>query len=362
MGQPSRNSFTPDCLPVLIGSMPSRDHRKASESVFLHTPEIPVWVQLPVHHQEGMIVQFMPGFPGLTTQDEKWFIQSDGADFSDALLQFYEEYMAVTEERIPIDDSRFALTRDVAPGFYIFMEEIPAATIHPRALKGQITGPITFSTAVKDHHDRAIFYDDQIRDVAIKLLAMKARWQARQLSRFGFPVILFLDEPALAGFGSSEFISITGESVTAALNEVIDAIHAEGGYAGIHVCANTDWNVIMNTHVDIINFDAYGYFDRFILYPDALKSFWDRDGMIAWGIVPTDNPDAMSRETPQSLTALLKAQMIQIEQLGISRVTILARSFITPSCGLGALTADQADHVLELTQNVSRMIRNTTAC
>jgi hypothetical protein len=54
--------------------------------------------------------------------------------------------------------------------------------------------------------------------------------------------------------------------------------------------------------------------------------------------------------------------MIQIEQLGISRVTILARSFITPSCGLGALTADQADHVLELTQNVSRMIRNTTAC
>ncbi len=358
MDQPSRIPFTPNCLPVLIGSMPNTDHRKAVETVFAHTPEIPVWVQLPVHGQEGMIVQFMPGLPGLTIQNEKCFVRTDGDAFNDEILQFYEDYLAAIEDPIRIDNTRFVLAEDVAPGFYRFMEQIPHAANRPVALKGQVTGPVTFATSVKDGCDRSIYYDDQLRDAAVKLLAMKARWQIRQLTRFGLPVILFLDEPALAGFGSSELISITGESVACALNEVIGAIHAEGGYAGIHVCANTDWNLVINTDVDIINFDAYGYFDRFILYPQALESFWDRGGMIAWGIVPTGSPEAIFRETPQSLTSLWKAQMAQIEQLGISRSDILARSFVTPSCGLGSLTVEQADRVLKLTRDVSRMMRH----
>ena len=77
------------------------------------------------------------------------------------------------------------------------------------AVKGQVTGPFTFCTSVSDQNDRAIFYDLQLRDVAIKLLTLKARWQVQHLSQFKRPVIIFLDEPALAGFGSSEYISVT---------------------------------------------------------------------------------------------------------------------------------------------------------
>ena len=51
----------------------------------------------------------------------------------------------------------------------------------------------------------------------------------------------------------------------------IDAIKAAGGMAGVHVCANTDWSLVLDSGADILSFDAYGYFDKLILYRDALQ-------------------------------------------------------------------------------------------
>ena len=48
---------------------------------------------------------------------------------------------------------------------------------------------------------------DQLRDAAVKLLAMKAGWQVRRLLGFGHPVLIFVDEPGLAesaGLASAE--------------------------------------------------------------------------------------------------------------------------------------------------------------
>ena len=71
------------------------------------------------------------------------------------------------------------------------------------------------------------------------------------------------------------------------LDEVIDAVHAQGALAGVHVCANTDWSLLLDSQVDIINFDAYGYFDKFVLYGDLLKQFIASGRYLAWGLVPT---------------------------------------------------------------------------
>lgn len=348
-------TFRPGGLPVLIGSLPLDDHEEAARLVFSHTPEIPLWVQLPVYPNEGMIAQFMPGLPGLSTVGDRSCIDASAEDFSTALAEFYEDYLAVAEGGADLDRSRFALTPDTARGFFVFMEHVKAAAATPAALKGQVTGPITFTTAVKDQAGRAVFYDETIRDAAVKLLAQNARWQVRQLSRFGRPVILFIDEPALAGFGSSEFISISKGDVTTAVDEVADAIHAEGGLAGIHVCANTEWDLIIDTAVDIVNFDAYSYFDRFILYEKAVRQFLEDGRIIAWGIVPTS--DVIADETEDSLVSRWEEQAAQVQALGFDRNRVLSQTLITPSCGTGSLSRDHAVRVLELTRAVSRRLR-----
>ncbi|MBW2591920.1 MAG: hypothetical protein JRE58_02765 [Deltaproteobacteria bacterium] len=353
-----KNGFQANSLPLLIGSLPLKDHEQALRLVFEYTPDIPLWVQLPAYKEERMIAQFLPGMPGVTVEEDRVFIDTEGDLFNDDILKFYEEYMAVTEGEVDIDNTRFAMRPDTAPGFFMLLEHLEAGNASPVALKGQISGPVTFGIGLTDREGRAVFYNEQTKDVMVKLLALKAGWQVGKLAAAGLPVILFLDEPAMARFGSSEMISISREEITACLSEVIDAVHYKGGIAGIHVCANTDWSLILESAFDIVNFDAYSYFDRFILYADQIKKFFRNGGIIAWGIVPTSLPEDIERETTASLLKRWQEQMSQMEKMGIDRSILLRQSLITPSCGTGTLSPAHAERVLELTAGLSRAIRD----
>ena len=350
--------FAPEGRPLLIGSLPLSDHEKATELVLAHTPEIPLWVQLPSNPGEGMIDQFLPGFPGLVEDAEKAWIDTTTEAFGEEMLAFYEAYLMINDADGDIEGSPFALFGERTKGFAALTHIAPTLDPQPMALKGQITGPITFGTAVKDQDDRAIFYDDQLRDIMVKHLTMQAAWQARMLGKAGALPIVFFDEPALAGFGTSAYVTITEGDVISALNEMAGAVHKEGGLAGVHVCANTQWTLLFDADIDIISFDAYTYFDRFILDPEALKAFLDKGGIIAWGIVPTDNADVIKKETADSLYAKWEGQVKALEELGFQREALIDATLITPSCGTGSLQVPMATRVLELTRDLSRKVRN----
>jgi len=351
--------FQPNCRPMLIGSIPMNDHPAASRLIMDHTPAIPVWAQLPVFPEEGMVPQFLPGMPSVVERDGKTYIDTTADTFDAALLAFFEAYMAASEAPDQLSGSRFALTESTGRGVEALLDTLAGLAGPPVAVKGQVTGPITFCTGVKDQDGRAIFYNETLRDAAVKHLALNARWQIRTLSGPGCPVIIFIDEPALAGFGSSELISISKEEILACLKEVVAAVHADGGLAGIHVCANTDWALVLESGADIVNFDAYAYFDRFILYADQIRKFLAGGGFLAWGIVPTLKPEEIERETVDSLYAGILERFEQVQALGFDRGTILRQSFITPSCGVGSLSLDLATRVLTLTRDLSVKIRAT---
>jgi methionine synthase II (cobalamin-independent) len=276
------------------------------------------------------------------------------------MVNFYQEYLSVTGGEKDLSDSRFALETDTAAGFFAFVDRLRAGANPKVALKGQITGPFTICTGTKERNGRAIFYNAEVKDAATTLLSMRAAWQVRVLSAFKKPVIIFLDEPALAGYGSSAFIGITRDEIASCLEEVISAVHAEGGLAGVHVCANTDWSLILESNADIVNFDAYTYFDRFILYKEPLRRFIESGRILAWGIVPTQRSEDIERETAASLAELWRGQAEAVASLGIDPSRLRAQSLITPSCGTGSLSPDHALRVLRLTRELSDLLRKET--
>ena len=348
--------FLPNCLPLLIGSLPLENHTEATKLIFDFTPEIPLWPQLPVYKEEGMILQFIPGLPGVTTENGKIFIDTDSPTFEIDLLAFYEEYLMVTEGGASLDGSRFQLSRDVAQGFYTFLAEAEKGKQNLIGLKGQTTGPITFCTGLVDQAGRAIFYNDQLRDAAVKHLAMKASWQTRKMAEVGGQPIMFFDEPGLAGLGSSAFITITNEDIVTCFNEVFAAVRAENGLTGVHVCANTEWPVLFQSGVDIVSYDAYSYFDKLVLYSDDLRDFFARGGILASGIVPT-TPEFIDLEEVDSLVDKWFEQSRRLQAIGIDEKTVYQQTLITPSCGTGTVSVEQARKVLALTKGVSEKIR-----
>ena len=350
-------SFTPRSLPVLIGSLPLTDHHQAVEQIFEFTPQIPLWPQLPSNQSEGMLQQFLPGMPGVAVCENRLFIDTENEEFEADLLSFYEDYLMISEQSDEIEQSRFHMGEEEGRGLFTFLEFADTYRDHLTAVKGQITGPITFCTGLTDGDGRAIFYHDQLRDAAIKLIALKAKWQAIQMKKLGTVPLIFFDEPGLAGVGSSAFITITPEDIISALKEVFEPVHGEGGLTGVHVCANTEWSLIFDSGADVVSFDAYSYFDKFMLYPDHIKAFFERGGICASGIVPTTE-EHIDAENVESIARKWFDQAETLERLGLSARRIYEQTLITPSCGTGTISEKHAAKVMELTRDVSARIRS----
>lgn len=342
---------------TLVGSLPHKNRQKALDLVFQEMVEIPVWPQLSPYLTEQMMVQFNEGLPGLVFKDNPKLFATSDANFEQELLEFYEEFLAVSSSELSLDQSRFRFGQDTGRTFFAFLERLDRQQPRPAAVKGQITGPFTLLAGLKDENDRLALYDPRLRDVVVKTLALKAQWQVERLSRSSLPSIVFIDEPGLAGFGSSAFISVSAEEVTSMLDEVASHIHKAGGLAGTHVCANTDWSLFFGSSVDVINFDAYTYFDRFALYREKLITYMDRGGFVAWGIIPTMEADYINQENADSLVTLWREQVKQLVGPDLSEETIFHQSIITPSCGCGSLTEPLAERVVHLTRQVSDQLR-----
>lgn len=306
------------------------------------------------YREEGMIDQFLSGLPGYTGKGDKSVLDTSIPGFDEEFIAYFEEYLSESDTGADLGPSRFSLSGTRGKGFFEFLKQIDEKASPFIALKGQVTGPITFCTAVKDEQGKDIFYHDQLRDAAIKKLAMNARWQAREFSKRGSVPIIFLDEPALAGFGTSAYITITKADVTQSIEEIVREIHAENGLAGVHVCANTEWDMLLGSNIDIISFDAFSFFDKFILYPEMIQAYFGQGKILAWGIVPTHKAEVIAAQTTQGLVQLLNDQMDELSaKTGIDKEIILSQSFITPSCGTGSLDLGSAKKVLRLTRDVA---------
>ncbi len=334
---------------TLIGSMPQKDRASAIDLILRAVPQIPVWPQLPFYPSEGMMVQYLEGLPGLSGLEEAGVVNSSAPEFDGQILTFYEQFLEVSEGALKLEQSSFGLGEQTGRTFRRFIQSLKEAATAPRAVKGQVTGPFTLLCGLKDQNGRALIYDERFQDIVPKLLGLKARWQIEILGQFNVPVIIFLDEPGLAGFGSSALITVSAELVERLLSEVVEAVHSAGGLAGVHVCANTDWQLAFNSHFDIINFDSYGYFDKFALYEKEYFDFIGRGSNVAWGVIPTSEPDLLRTETAQSLVSRWRAQVERLAAAGgLSLSQVLSHSLFTPSCGCGSLTEAQAARVIEL--------------
>lgn len=350
--------FEPRCLATTIGSLPHTDPAQGTALMFTFTPEIPAWVQFPRRaFQENMMIQFTEGLPGLVNDGERVYFDTAAPDLTEQLTDFYARYLAATEGGDTIALETFGLSPEYAAGFGEFIALLPHQP-PPVALKGQVTGPFTLGTNLTDQDRRCTYYDETLRDVIVKTVALKALWQIVHLKPFAPLVLIFLDEPSLLGFGSQTFITVSREDVIRDINEVVAAIHAQGALAGVHCEANTDWSLLMETDLDILDFDAYDHMQAITLYPAELGAFLERGGILGWGIVPTLDRDAAASETLPSLLARFDEGMERLVQKGFERELLLRRALITPSCGMGGvLTEPLAERVLGLLRELSLTLR-----
>ncbi len=316
-----------------IGSLPHHSVLDGCRLV-LSSFDIPFWPQFPgISFKEFMVPQYSEGMPFLRLDAEKQLVWIE-RNSTDELDRFYE---CCTGE------SRIAISEDYAQGLHALIRLIKGRRLP--LIKGHVTGPLTYSLGLKDHTGKAIYFDEEFREISLMLLQAKTRWQIDMLKQHAEQVIIFIDEPILSALGSSSYLGVSSEETLRLLSVMVATIKAEGAVAGIHCCGNADWPLVMATGADIVNFDAYDYLDTIALYQDECNHFLSKGGYFAWGIVPTS--DAISGETPDTVRERFQKGMRTFSER-VAGDLIQSRILLTPSCGTGSRTVEEAVKIFQL--------------
>ena len=324
-----------------IGSLPHADPEEACRLV-IDIFDIPFWPQLPkLSFHESMITQFSEGMPfvRIDSERERLWIERDNGN---VLTAFYETYS---------EDWKAAISEVFAKGLYTLVGLLKGKKL--KTLKGQVTGPLTFTLGLRDSEGRPIYFDEELREISLMLLKAKIRWQMDILKPFAEEIVLFVDEPILSALGSTSYLGVEPQEALRLLQETTDSIRHAGGIPGIHCCGNADWPMVIKSRVDIISFDAYGYVSTISLYPAEFTAFLQRGGYLAWGIVPTT--DSIGDENIHSLKKRFH-EGIALLSKSVPTELLMSQLLLTPACGTGSRSIDETVQIFELLRNLREAV------
>jgi methionine synthase II (cobalamin-independent) len=338
-------NFKPFFLPIGIGSLPHRDPYRASESILNYFPESPYWPQLPSRGwKEGMLAQFTEGMPGLTLDGERIYFRTPFNPPSE-----WERFHELAQEE---NEERFGIGREYASGLHTLLELLKGRK--PLLIKGQITGPITLGLGLSDEKKIPILYDPNLKEMFLKIIASRARWQERKFKKVApeAKTLIFFDEPLLSSYGSIS-MNLGKEEIIECLKRSISLLQ---GLSGIHICGATDWSIIMETGIKVIHFDAFRFFSNMLAYASELKGFLLNGGILGWGIVPSEE-EYIKVETTLTLVKSLEEKIGLLVREGIPEEVIIENSLLSQSCGLSSASEDLAEKALRLTSELSQTMR-----
>jgi hypothetical protein len=297
-----------------MGIMPHRDVDRALELAL--SLDIPFWPQLPkVSLYEDMYVQASQNFPGIAIDFDKERLSFDTARFEQELDEYFVK-MDVPEA--------FALTAEYSAVFHKFLSKELQGY---KAVRGQVTGPVSFGFKVLDENLKPVIYNDAARTILFDFIQKKANIQYRELKERNPNAFVWLDEPGLGYV----FSGLSGYNEQLAKEDYHNFVEGLEGPKGLHLCADVNLPYLLELGVEILSFDAYqiGFMPR--EYAGSVAEFIRKGGIISWGIIPTEST-VLATQTPETLAAILSDYWEVIsESTGLSLNQIAMQALVAPA-------------------------------
>ena len=344
---------------IAIGSLPHNDVNSAIDLVKNNFCEIPFVPQLiNISKNEDMIFQFLEGLPSYNPEEEnKVVLDIEDENFLEGLEILIADYKEILTDPNSEIIEKYRISENFSHAFKKFEELIK--NTKPEYAKAQIVGPFTLLTTLTDVNGNYAIYDETYKEIIIKLLTLKALWQFKHIRKASPDTtpIIFMDEPTLSQLGSSAFISINTNDVVEIINEISNIIKENGGISAVHCCGKFDWNILIKTVVDIIDFDAYSFSEHIEIYHKEINNFLKNGGKIGWGIVPTLDENILSELNTEILAEKYLNSVNNLTKKGIDEKLIIDNSILTPSCGAGSLSIQGAQCAMNLVHELSSELK-----
>jgi len=319
--------FEARCGTTAMGIMPHKDVDKALELVL--GLDIPFWPQLPhVSLYEDMYIQTSQNFPGIEINFDKGRLTFHTAKFEESL----EDYFTKMEQT-----ETYALTPEYSVVFQKFLSQNLQGY---RAIRGQITGPVSFGFKVLDEKLKPIIYNEEVKTILFDFIQKKVNVQYQELKAKNQNAFVWVDEPGL-GYVFSGFSGYNDQQAKEDYHRFVQGIE---GPKGLHLCADVNLPYLLELGVEILSFDAFqiGFMPK--EYTQSVGEFIKKGGIISWGIVPTELK-ALEIQTPDQLASILSNYWEVISKnTDLSLVEIAEQALVAPArCCLVDITIDSSE-------------------
>ena len=343
---------------IAIGSLPHNNTKQAMDLVKKDFQKIPFFPQLSkVNKNEDMDIQILEGMPSFfSNKSQSFFFDTESENFYQNLEEFFSDYEEITNDINSTKLEKYAISENFSSTFPYFEQIIRENK--PQYAKGQIIGPFTLSSILKDQNNISVIFDETLTDIVQKQLILKVLWQIRRIKQANETTIpiIFMDEPTLSQIGTTAFLSINESDIIKMLKEISDIIKKHGGISAIHCCGKCDWRIPIESGIDIINFDAYNYSKNFSIYHKAIKTFLEQGGKIAWGLVPTTDGRLLADLNVKILEKIFTDSVKYLTKKGLDEKLIIDNSLITSSCGAGSLSVKDSQKAMDLLHDLSEYL------
>jgi len=307
-------AFEARCSTTAMGIMPHRDVDRALELAL--SLDIPFWPQLPkVSLHEDMYVQASQNFPGIAVDFDKERLVFNTSRFEQELDEYF----------VKMDSPEaFALTAEYSMVFHKFLSK---GLRDYKAIRGQVTGPVSFGLKVLDEDLKPLIYNEEARTILFDFIQRKVNIQYQELRKKNLNAFVWVDEPGL-GYVFSGFSGYNEQHAKEDYRKFVEGLE---GPKGLHLCAEVNLPYLLELGVEILSFDAYqiGFMPR--EYAGSVAEFINNGGVISWGIIPTEST-ALAMQTPEALAATLSNYWEVIsENTGLSLNQIAMQALVAPA-------------------------------
>lgn len=276
-----------NCMTTAMGIMPHTNVETALRLAL--SLDIPFWPQLPnASYYEDMYAQTSENFPGISINTDEEKISFYTSAFESGLVN-YSQKMAQPET--------FALSEQYSKVYHNFLTKDMSG--YP-AIRGQVTGPVSFGFRVMDENSRPLIYNQEARTLLFDFIQRKVNTQYHQLKEKNPNAFVWVDEPGLGWI----FSGLSGYSDIQTKQDYRNFWDGLTGPSGLHLCASVNLPYLLELGSDILSFDAYQIELMPKGYTGAVADYITNNGIISWGIVPTDSEN-LNQHTPETLAVLL---------------------------------------------------------
>ncbi len=332
------------------GSLPYHNTKLCKQMMLRLYENVPFLPYLPkINSEDNIIKRTTDNLPCLYINDKGITLENDITMLNSALEEYDSDinkvngYEKFSSSAVYINEYLAILKR-----------------LQPTETVLRLFGPFSLMQKIQNIEINDLLSEQNYRKYIVLSYSLKAQWFINLIQKTvpNIKILILFEEPLLNKFGSIKrrYDSVTKESLITLYAKIFSKIHHLGGYVGVECFEKCNWQIPIDSGVDLISFDGYNNPSSLSIIYKKINNFLAGGGYINWGFVPVNSENTVKNLKPDVLSDKLTKSMTQLACDGVHSELLFSRSTVSTIGNMDNLSIFFAEKALILSMQLSKKI------